>query len=250
MTASFILNGVTTDPVTLQTGLLELTDLPGVDAETVAIAQRFYAFITTTEANPFHDPRALQREILRQARTNPRALSVFMKALSLQSGWKPNIGNRFAEHVDLSFLKKRSGPAQLSAGAVVPERSGSSVSKISRQNRMQATGKSGNEGTSTSGVDVAVIVTEPGRQLLGEVFPTWDRARAQLQDGEVVMELPNGMFGLYKGRLEEVVAVRLPGFAEGERMVVLRKEGKRIVAEVVTRVGDEIPASEKVTIKD
>ncbi|OGQ47687.1 MAG: hypothetical protein A3H42_02980 [Deltaproteobacteria bacterium RIFCSPLOWO2_02_FULL_46_8] len=130
MTTSFILNGVTTDISTLETGLLGLAGLPGADATTVETAQRFYDFITTTEANPFHDPRALQQEILRLVRTDPAVLKVFMRALSLQSGWKPpTLGKRFAQHVDFSFLKGRgNGPAQLSAGAVAPVKSRSPAS--------------------------------------------------------------------------------------------------------------------------
>ena len=90
---TFNLGGVTADIPTLEAGLLELTALPGADVTTVETAQGLLAFIAPTTANPFynqmHNQRDLQQEILRLARTNPQILSVFMRALFLQTGWHP-----------------------------------------------------------------------------------------------------------------------------------------------------------------
>ncbi|MBI5299495.1 MAG: hypothetical protein HY877_04285, partial [Deltaproteobacteria bacterium] len=82
---TFNLGGVATDLPTLEAGLIALS-IADPTSETV---QGLLTFITTTEANPLHNPRALQQEILRLARTDPTILSVFMRTLSLQSGWKP-----------------------------------------------------------------------------------------------------------------------------------------------------------------
>ncbi|MBI5299481.1 MAG: hypothetical protein HY877_04215 [Deltaproteobacteria bacterium] len=98
----FTLGGVTTDISTLEAGLLELTALPGADATTVETIQGLLGFITPTTDNPFHNQRALHQEILRLARTDPKILSVFMRALSLQTGWHSvSEGIRFAPAPDV-----------------------------------------------------------------------------------------------------------------------------------------------------
>ncbi|MBI5299186.1 MAG: hypothetical protein HY877_02670 [Deltaproteobacteria bacterium] len=95
----------------------------GVEPADIETAQATYSLIETTQANPFHDRRVLQRRLLESAMRDPKIAEVFLRALALKPSSVPQHTQRFATHFDPSlFLKNKTGSAQLAVGASASRR--------------------------------------------------------------------------------------------------------------------------------